>query len=193
MPRPLREDYEGAWHHVMNRGAGRSEVLAAHADKLLFLSCVCEGTQRYGVELHGYCLMSTHYHLLVRSKASRLSDAMRFVSGKFTRVKNGRDDRDGPLFRGRFTSIGIETDAHLIQASRYIHLNPLEAGLVSNAWDWAWSSAAAYLGLAARPDWLTTGVILDMFGPGGSVAAMRAHIEAGIDDRTRDFYARNAR
>lgn len=193
MPRPLREDYDGAWHHVMNRGAGHNAIFAKDDDKRLFLACVSEGANRHAVELHVYCIMSTHYHLLVRSKASQLSNAMRFASGKFTRIKNSRDGRDGPLFRGRFTSVGIETDSHLIQASRYIHLNPLEAGLVAHAGEWIWSSAAAYLGEVPRPDWLMTDFIRDMFGPSDAVAALRAHLEAGIDASTRDFYVRLGR
>ena len=190
MPRPLRQDYDGAWHHVMNRGAGRAAILASDADKQLFLDCLAEGTQRYAVEIHAYCLMSTHYHLLVRSTGSQLSATMRFVSGKFTRIKNTRDDRDGPLFRGRFTSVAIENDAQLIQASRYIHLNPVEAGLSSRASEWRWSSVAAYLGQADRQQWLKTDLIHDMFGPGDVMGAFRVHLNSGIDQDAREFYSR---
>src|SRR5262245_57885009 len=136
MPRPLRVDYEGAWHHVMNRGAGRFAVLGKDEDRQLFLDCLVVGSSRYGLEIHGYCLMSTHYHVLVRSTAAQVSDAMRFVSGRFTRTKNLRDSRDGPLFRGRYLSVPIESDSHLTQVSRYIHLNPVSAGLVEQPQDW---------------------------------------------------------
>jgi putative transposase len=96
----------------MNRGAGRSGVLESDADKQLFLDCLVQGAERYAVEVHAYCLMSTHYHLMLRSAQSQLSGAMRHASGMFTRLKNKRDKRDGPLFRGRFTSVPINTDAH---------------------------------------------------------------------------------
>ena len=175
MPRPLREDYEGAWHHVMNRGAGHSPVMATDTDKHLFLDCLVEATRRYRVEVHCYCLMSTHYHLLVRSAAAQLPDAMRYFSGKFTRIKNRRADRDGPLFRGRFTSVAIESDAHLVQASRYIHLNPVEAALASSASEWPWSSAAAFVGQAERPTWLHTEFLLAMFGPGAGESLEDGH------------------
>ena len=190
MPRPLREDYEGAWHHVMNRAAGRAAIFAADLDRQLFFDCVADSYKANGVELHAYCLMGTHYHLLVRSTASLLSDAMRLASGKFTKLKNKRDGRDGPLFRGRFNSVAINSDAHLIQAMRYIHLNPVEASLVANAQDWAWSSVSAYLGIAAKPSWLETAFILDMFGPVDQRAAFRNHLDEGIDANTREFYAR---
>jgi len=192
MPRPLRVDYEGAWHHVMNRGAARSAILSSDADKQLLLDCLVEGADRYSVELHGYCLMSTHYHALVRSAASQLSGALRFASGKFTRVKNKRDGRDGPLFRGRFTSVGIAMDAHLLQASRYIHLNPVAAGLITRAEQWPWSSAAAYLGQVKTPNWLHTNPILDMCGPTNSVENYNALLMAGIDPTSCEFYSRLA-
>jgi putative transposase len=189
MPRPLRLDYEGAWHHVMNRAAARARILATDDDKQLLLDCLVEGTRRHAVEIHSYCLMDTHYHLLVRSTRADLSSAMRFASAKITRIKNSRDGRDGPLFRGRFLSVPIETDAHLIQVSRYIHLNPLDARLVDSALNWRWSSAAAYLGKIATPDWLETKLILDMFGPTDPIIHLETHLAAGIDHNTRDFYA----
>ena len=173
----------------MNRGAGHTAVLASDADRALFLSCLGHGLQRYHLQAHAYCLMTTHYHLLVRSEAGLLSDAMRFISGRFTRLKNLRDDRDGPLFRGRFASVNVTSDAHLIQASRYIHLNPLKAGLCSRAEDWPWSSAAAYLSSAARPTWLETEAILAMFGQADRVQNFAAHLQSGIDRETSELYA----
>ena len=189
MPRPLREDYEGAWHHVMNRGAGRAAIFRADVDKSLFLDCIVESFERHKLQLHAYAMMDTHYHLLACSTTTRLSDAMRFASGRFTRLKNKRDVSDGPMFRGRFNSVAIETDAHLIQASRYIHLNPVEAGVVKHAQDWPWSSASAYLGLIAKPKWLEISLILDMFGPVKQVDSFRRHLDAGNDVTTREFYA----
>jgi hypothetical protein len=69
------------------------------------------------------------------------------------------------IFRGRFTSVAVNSDAHLVQASRYIHRNPVEAGLVVAPWQWPWSSAQAYLGLTRTPTWLHTEAILEMLGP----------------------------
>jgi hypothetical protein len=80
------------------------------------------------------------------SEKGQLSDGMRFLSARFTQRINYRDNRDGPLFRGRFASVPIKDDAHLVCVSRYIHRNPVEAGLVREPTDWIWSSAGAYLG-----------------------------------------------
>lgn len=139
-------------------------MLGFEADKRLFLECAHEGMTRYGVELHAYSLMDTHYHLLVFSKLGGLSDAMRFVGGKFTRLMNQRGRSDGPIFRGRFKSVSIEADEQLIETMRYIHSNAVEAGLVSRAEGWEWSSAAVYAGTAPKPPWLTTTVLSQMLG-----------------------------
>ena len=109
--------------------------------------------------------MGNHFHLLVRSIEGKLSDFMRFAVGRFTRMHNLRHGSDGPLFRGRFTSKQIDSDPHLVECLRYIHLNPVRAGLVRTAEQWDFSSARAYLLADARPGWLVKRDLLAMFGP----------------------------
>ena len=190
MPRPRREDYPGAWHHVMNRGAGRAAIFTSDTDRLLFLDCLAEAAERFRLEVHGYCLLGNHYHLLLLSGAGELSEGMKHLSGKFTRMFNVRHGRDGPMFRSRFTSVPINTDGHLVQVSRYIHLNPVAAGLVQRPEHWPWSSAAAYLGPVPGPDWLRTNAILAMFGATDPRADYRAFLAAGVDATTAEFYAK---
>ena len=174
----------------MNRGAGHAPVLGTDSDKQLFIDCLVEGTTRHGVQIHGYCLMTTHYHALVLSTSGELSSAMRFVAGRFTKLKNQQDRRDGALFRGRFNSVGIETNAHLVQVSRYIHLNPVEAGLTRRSEHWPWSSAAAYLGASLPQPWLHTSELLAMFGDPHSQQSYAAYLNSGVDPGTREFYAK---
>jgi REP element-mobilizing transposase RayT len=88
MPRPHRIDYEGAWHHVMNRGAGRRQIFENEREKERFVGCVIAAAERYGIEIHGYCPLGNHYHLLVHSLDGRLSDAMQWVSGRYTQSLN---------------------------------------------------------------------------------------------------------
>jgi hypothetical protein len=83
---------------------------------------------------------------------------------------NSYRKRDGPLFKGRFRSIAIDSDAHLAKVSQY-HLNPVKARLATRPEDWRWSSAAAYLGVAEKPQWLQVRAILEMFGPTDPVGA----------------------
>lgn len=146
MPRPLREDYAGAWHHVMNRGADHRDVFQHEVDCEVFLDSLTEAARRAGLEVHAYCMMTNHFHLLLRSLDGNLASGMQFLAGRFTRLINVRNGRDGPLFRGRYASVPVESDAHVVQVCRYIHLNPVVAGLTPRAEAWRWSSAGAYSG-----------------------------------------------
>jgi len=188
MPRSPREDHEGAWHHVMNRGIARAAVFRSASDRSIFLESLTAAAERYGLQVHAYCLLDNHFHLLLLSERGLLSDGMRFLTARFTQRINYRDGRDGPIFRGRFRSIMIESDAHLVRVSRYIHRNPIEAALARSPEDWAWSSAAAYLGISEKPKWLETGAILEMFGAARARNEYKAFLEAEVDEATRKRY-----
>jgi REP element-mobilizing transposase RayT len=189
MPRSPRQDYEGAWQHAMNRGIDRQAVFRGDDDRRLFCDCLAEAMPRYGVQVHAWCLLGNHFHLLLLSEEGRLSDAMRFLASRFTQRFNYRHGRDGPLFRGRFASVAVESSSHLAQVSRYIHRNPVEAGLAAEAWQWPWSSARAYLGLAPAPSWLHTDAILDMFAPQQARQRYREFLREETDAATRARYA----
>jgi REP element-mobilizing transposase RayT len=131
MPRRRRIDHEGAWHHVMNRGIDRSRIFDDTAARLFLLE-LREACVRYRLEVHGYCILPNHYHLLLFTPQARLSAAMQRLSSRFTQAVNRYRERDGPLFKGRFRSIVVADDAHLAKVSQYIHLNPVEAGPVAN-------------------------------------------------------------
>src|SRR5262245_59994725 len=105
--------------------------------------------------------MTNHFHLLLRSLEGNLPVVMKFLSGCFTRLINLRVGRDVPLFRGRYRSVLIASDAHLVQTCRYIHRNPVVARIAPTAESWRWSSAAAYLGRGKRRSWLKTDAILE--------------------------------
>ena len=207
--RTTREDFPGAWHHIMNRGVARTSIFADDADRRSLLLEAAQAFSANAIELHAFCLMGNHYHLLVRSLDGRLPTAMQRWSSRYTYAFNRRHGRDGPLFRGRYASIGIASDAHLLQALRYIHLNPVETGGCVKAEDWPWSSARGYFAAAMdraneRPAArgqtqgsdpfgnadrvpLITSELLAMFGslPAASYCAF---MQAGIDEATKSFY-----
>lgn len=159
MPRPLRIEYPNAWYHVMNRGAGRRKIFRNDHHREIFLSCLEEASEMFGIEIHAYCLMDNHYHLLIRTPNANLSRAMRHINGVYTQRYNRSCKTDGPLFRGRYKAKLIDEDCYLLLVSRYIHLNPTEAKLVSSASSYRWSSYAAYIDEHREDDWLLTSVI----------------------------------
>ncbi len=170
----------------MNRAAARATLFRGDDDRRIFLRWLAEALPAFQVEAHAYCLMTNHYHLLVRSMEGRLSEAMRILSSRFTFEINTRYGLDGAIFRGRYRSIAISSDAYLVQTLRYIHLNPVEAKLAPNPEAWPWSSASCYVSAIAGAPWLKTATLLELFGQSQTVSTYRAFLTAGIDDSTRE-------
>ncbi|MEP6801197.1 MAG: transposase [Acidobacteriota bacterium] len=163
MARPLRLDFPGAVHHVMARGHERSSVFRDDADRVqwLHLLGLVAGQARW--DIHAFCLMSNHYHLLVETPEAGLSDGLHDLNSRFAQWFNRRHKRRGHLFEGRFRGILVQKEAHLLELARYIVLNPVRAGLVAEAAEWRWSSYRPTAGLASRPEWLSIDSILGQF------------------------------
>jgi REP element-mobilizing transposase RayT len=172
----------------MNRGAGRRPVFRSAGHQATFLRLLGEISKIYRLEIHAYCLMANHYHLLVRTPVAGLGRAMRHLDGVYTQRFNRSEETDGPLFRGRYKSVLVGEDTYLRCVSRYIHLNPLEAKLVARPDEYGPSSYRAYLGLDRAPAWLHTRETLCWFGPGNARRNYRRFVESGIDGDTRAFY-----
>lgn len=164
MGRALRTEIDGAWYHVMNRGAARQNVFFADADRIEFERLLGVGNVRFGVEVHAYCLMGNHFHLLVHCPRGRLSDFMHQLGSVYVRHVNERVGRDGPLFRSRFHSIPVDSDAYLLSAARYIHRNPLDIQPDVQVDRYRWSSHRIYLARRAAPTWFRGDTILGLFG-----------------------------
>lgn len=138
MGRPLRIEYPGAFYHVTSRGNEKKEVFKSQKDREKFLSYLESATERYGAAIHVYCLMSNHYHLLVETPEGNLSQIMRHINGAYTNYFNTKRQRAGHLFQGRYKAILVEKDAYSLELSRYIHLNPVRAGMVQLPEDYRW-------------------------------------------------------
>ena len=164
MPNKPRLDHHNAFHHVTNRGARRDLIFLDDADRRRWITIVADVCERRGVEIHAYCLMGNHFHLLVRSQAN-LSDAMRDATSRYVRLFNLRHRLDGPLHKSRFDNEPVTSDIHFLRTSRYIHRNPLEASIGSLE-SFPWSSYPAFAGRAERPPWLCTELTLAMTGGG---------------------------
>jgi putative transposase len=147
----------------MNRGANRSSIFIDDNDRIEVGQRLCEINELFGIDVHAYCLMGNHFHLLLHCPHGGVSPAMQRFSSLFTRHVNDRHGRDGSVFRGRFHSRVITDETYLLNACRYIHRNPLDIDGVNDLATYRWSSHRTYLGLRRRPPWLTTSVILDRF------------------------------
>ena len=161
MSRPQRIEFENAYYHVMNRGAGRCDIFHDVLDREQFLSIVYDAHKQFGIEIHAYCLMDNHYHLLIKTPRANLGRAMRHINGVYTQRYNRKNNTDGPLFRGRYKAIVVDSDAYLLHLSKYIHLNPLSAKLVEVLEEYSWSSYNAYIGKSIPPNWLNQSEIYD--------------------------------
>ena len=164
MTRPLRVEYPGAFYHVFSRGNAGEHVFKGDADKKKFLQYLAKDVERFSIILHTYCIMSNHYHLLIETPLPNLSVAIQWLNISYAAYYNKRHQRSGHIFQGRYKSILIDKDDYIKQLSRYIHLNPVRAKLVSKPLDYQWSSYSAFIEKAKDCDWLETSGILQHFG-----------------------------
>jgi REP element-mobilizing transposase RayT len=163
MARPLRIAYSDAWYHVMNRGRRAEAIFRDKDDYYRFITLLNETSELWNLWIAAYCLMENHYHLLVQTPDANISRCMRHINGVYTQRFNRRHGCDGQLFRGRYKSILIDADSYLLQLTRYIHRNPLRAGLTDSLDSYPWSSHKGYISRAKKWDWLHKDFVLSMF------------------------------
>jgi putative transposase len=130
----------------MSRGDDRKKVYTSASDHRKFMDYVVKAKERYQFYLYAYCLMPNHFHLLLETKLPNLSRIMHFIKGSYTTYYNIRYHRTGHLFQGRFKSIVVDKDSHFLELSRYLHLNPVRAGIVKDPVEYVWSSYHGYFG-----------------------------------------------
>jgi len=183
MARPVRLEFPGALYHVTARGNERKPIYRDDRDRERFLQRLSETVERYALRLHAYVLMRNHYHLLVETSEANLSRAMRQLNGVYTQDFNRRHRRSGHLLQGRYKAILVDKDSYLLELSRYIHLNPVRVGEVKEAWEFPWSSAAAYVGKVPLPSYLSVAVVLGLFGRRPTTARRRyaAFLRDGVE------------
>lgn len=132
--------------------------------------------------------MDNHYHLLLGTPRANLSRVMRHLNGIYTQRFNRMVKSDGPLFRGRYKAIIVEEDNYLLQVSRYIHLNPVAAGICEIPEQYMWSSYSYYIDGKNKLDWLKINKILSMISQRDGRRAYRQYVLSGVDEETALFY-----
>ena len=177
MARPLRIEYPGAFYHVTSRGNEKKDIYKSRGDREKFLSYLQSSVERYKAVILTYCLMTNHYHLLIETPFGNLSQIMHHINGAYTTYYNVKRKRAGHLFQGRYKAIVVEADEYALELSRYIHLNPVRAGMVAKPQDHEWSSYQFFAGFTSPPVWLKTNLILENFGAKNSQAKYRNFVE----------------
>jgi REP-associated tyrosine transposase len=168
MPRPLRVQVPGGLYHVTARANIGRDAFRDDSERQQFLSLVAAVVARRRWSCRAFCLLSTHFHLLVATPASDLAAGMQYVNGRYAQWINWYRHERGHLFEGRYNSVVVRNQGHGSELHRYIALNPVRAGLVRNPEDWAWGSFPALVGLCAAPALLDVDSVLDEFGSGAA-------------------------
>lgn len=171
MSRPLRIQYPGAYYHVTCRGNEQREIFRNPDDRKDFLRLLSRSLNIFEVQLLAYALMPNHFHLLVCTPIGNLSEFMRHFNISYTAVFNRKYHRSGHLYQGRYKAFLIDEDNHLLEVSRYIHLNPLRMKSqkpVGQRWQDLMmdesTSFPGYLHLKDRTAFVHYEIILDYFG-----------------------------
>ena len=183
MARALRIEYPGAVYHVTSRGDRGERIFEDDRDRQMFLGVLESVVGRFTWVCHSYCLMGNHYHLLVETPQPNLSRGMRQMNGVYTQRFNRRHGRVGHVFQGRYKSIVIEKDPHLLEVCRYTVLNPVRAGIVTQPRQWRWSNYCATAGLREPPTFLDTQWVLSQFAARRTEAQReyRRFVREGLD------------
>lgn len=163
MARPLRIEFPGAVYHVTARGNGRQAIYLNDTDRRHFLAVLSATVEKYNWRCHAYCLMGNHYHLLLETPDPNLSQGMRQLNGVYTQRFNRSHNRVGHVFQGRFKSILVEKDSHLLELCRYIVCNPVAAGMVVHPAEHEWSSYRYTAKPIKQPDFLSLNWLLTQF------------------------------
>ena len=188
MPRKLRVEYEGAIYHV-NRGDRREPIFLCDEDRQLFLETRQEVCQKTGWQVHGYCLMGNHFHLVIETPRANLIAGMRWLLGTYTARFNRRHKLFGHLFSGRYKSLIVDGSGtgYLKAVCDYVHLNPVRAKLLKAGQrlrEYRWSSWPEYLkGPDKRASWLRVDRVLGEWGVKLDNAAGRRQLEQGMEQR----------
>ncbi|MES2321358.1 MAG: transposase [Pseudomonadota bacterium] len=172
MSRPIRLQFPGALYHVTARGNRRAPIFHDEKDRRAWIGILRDTCVQFHLELHAYCQMTNHFHLMLETPEGNLSRCMHALNGEYARYFNRRYKTVGHLFQGRFHAVLVQKDSYLLELTRYILLNPVRAGITREPDEWMWSSYHWMVSKGAPP-WLHVDWLLSQFGS-GRIQAIRA-------------------
>jgi len=185
MGRPLRIEYPGALYHLTSRGNERRKIFRDDSDKVKFLEILEEYHDRFGILLHGYVLMDNHYHLIMETPQGNLLKVMHGINSRYTGYFNRKYKRSGHLFQGRYKGILVEKEAYLHKLSKYVHLNPVRAGMVEWPEMYPWSSYPGFIRKSKAIKWVEYAGILSTISPDIVVARReyKKFVKEGLNEK----------
>jgi len=192
MPRKLRIEYPGAIYHVMSRGDRREDIYVNDVDRQDFLKTLAEAAQKTGWQVHAYCLMRNHFHLVVETPNANLVDGMRWLLSTYTLRLNHRHQLFGHVFSGRYKALVVDanTTGYLKTVCDFVHLNPVRAKLLAaqeRLLGYPWSSLVWYAAAPKhRPSWMRVDRLLGEHGLQGDTPANRQAFERRMEARRRE-------
>src|SRR4030042_5048597 len=164
MSRRLRLLIPDGVYHVTTRGLERRDIFYDGQDRVYWLKLLDSVANRRDWRILSWVLLNNHYHLFLRTPHGDLSSGMHDLNAPYASAFNLRHNRVGPLFQGRFRGILVETGHHYWELSRYIHLNPVRAGMIEDPEEYKWSSCRHLFGCKGRPPWLAWEEVLIKHG-----------------------------
>lgn len=192
MPRPLRVEYEGALYHVVNRGDRGERIYLDDEDGEIFLRTLASACEKTGWQVHAYCLLGNHFHLVIETPQANLVAGMKWFLGSYTARFNRRHKLSGHLFAGRYKSLAVDGSSHhyLQMICDYVHLNPVRAKLIDPDQplrEYGRSSFVEYLRKPGRrPAWLRVDRLFGAMGITRDTPAGRQEFERLMESRRRE-------
>lgn len=144
MGRPWREEYRGGIYHVIARGNNKEYIFKESIDKGYFIKLLKECSSSMGCVIYGFVLMDNHYHILIQTMDKKLQEVMHQINNKYSKYFNYKYKRVGHVFQGRYKAIIVQDERYIVAVLRYIHQNPVEAGMSANVETYKWSSDIYY-------------------------------------------------
>jgi len=191
MARKPRIEIEGRLYHVMSRGNNRRKTFRCRDDFIRFTTILSQQKLKLPFYLYAYCLMPNHVHLLIEMQEALISRIMQRLLTTYSQYHNRKYRKTGHLFQGRYKSILCQTDCYLAELVRYIHLNPVRAGIVKRPEDYEYSGHRAYLGLD-KTGLVDAEAVLRHFGANKKLAVETyiRFVEARLAEKSQDQYYR---
>lgn len=145
MPRSARLKSESGIYHVMLRGIDKRNIFMNPADYEKFIESMIKAKEKAKLSVYAYCLMTNHVHILIKQHAEDVGDTVKRIAVSYAQYHNNRYGRTGHLFQNRFLSETVDNYQYFLTAIRYIHQNPVKAGIIKNVGDYKWSSYNEYI------------------------------------------------